>query len=112
MGPGCVAVPGATTPGVDLVTAYWRDGRIGAVRGTREAFGGLGFSTICERAAVQKVIDTRCIYRELLKRITVAFQEGVSPVDVTETLEIIAFIQAGRRSEEQDGRKVALDVCP
>jgi len=108
MGRGCVAVQAATTSDTDLVTGYWNDGRIGTVRGTRKGAGGYGFSAFCEKGIVQTSINAAYIYRELLKQITTMFETGVAPLDIRETLEIVAFIEAAMASTARDGCKVEL----
>lgn len=108
MGAGCVAVQAAVTGDVDVVTGYWNDGRIGTVRGIRKGAAGYGFSAYCEKRIFQTSINANTIYREMLKRITEMFETRQSPVDIRETLEITAFIEAAIHSSARDGRKVEI----
>lgn len=108
MGAGCEAVWSAKTDGTDLVTGIWKDGRIGTVRGIRKGAGGYGFTAFCEKGIKQLSIDARYIYRELLKRIVKTFETGKPPIEPSETIEIVAFIEAAIRSENNDGSKVEL----
>lgn len=42
MGPGCERVTRTHTAGADVVTGYWKDGRIGVVRGSRDSAATYG----------------------------------------------------------------------
>lgn len=108
MGSGCEAVWCAKTEGTELVTGLWKDGRIGSVRGIRQGSGGYGFTAFCEKGIKQSSIDARYIYRELLKRIVKTFETGKPPIDPSETIEIVAFIEAATRSENNAGVKTEL----
>src|SRR5205814_1065802 len=94
MGPGCETVWAVSEPGTDAVVGRWKDGRIGTLRGTRAGSHSYGFTAFCEKKVVPVTISTQYIYRELLKRIVGMFETGKSPLDIHETLEVIAFIEA------------------
>jgi len=108
MGPGCASVRSVSTEGVDVVTGLWKDGRVGTVRGIRAGSGGFGFTAFCEKSIQSATIDAGYIYRELLNRIVEMFQTGKPPVDISETVEIVAFIEAANQSAKQGGEKVLL----
>ena len=108
MGPGCEAVWSASNDDVDVVTGLWRDGRIGTVRGIRKGQNGYGFTAYCEKAIFRTSINANFIYRELLKRIVEMFETGEPPIDIAESVEIVAFIEAARRSGMNSGAKTAL----
>ncbi|MBM3238417.1 gfo/Idh/MocA family oxidoreductase [Candidatus Poribacteria bacterium] len=108
MGPGCESVRSVSTAGVDVVTGLWKDGRVGTVRGIRAGSGGFGFTAFCEKSIQSATINAGYIYRELLKRIVEMFKTGKPPVDISETVEIIAFIEAANKSGKQGGEKVSL----
>ncbi|MFQ6096724.1 MAG: Gfo/Idh/MocA family protein [Armatimonadota bacterium] len=108
MGPGCEAVWCVFTEGAEVVTGLWKDGRIGCVRGTRAGAHAYGFTAWGEKGVRQSSINAAYIYRELLKKIVETFQTGKSPVDIAETVEIVAFIEAALKSKERGGEKVAL----
>ncbi|MBC8230795.1 Gfo/Idh/MocA family oxidoreductase, partial [bacterium] len=108
MGPGCASVRSVSTEGVDVVTGLWKDGRVGTVRGIRAGSGGFGFTAFCEKSIQSATINAGYIYRELLKRIVEMFQTGKPPVDILETVEIVAFIEAANQSAKQGGEKVLL----
>jgi virulence factor len=109
MGPGCEAVWCVFTGGTEVVVGMWGDERLGTVRGLRTGAATYGFTAFCEKAVRAATIDTAYIYRELLKRIVEMFQTGTAPLDIRETLEIVAFIEAAMRSAQFDGQRVALE---
>ncbi len=49
MGPGCRAVRQVSTPGADIVTGLWPDGRLGVLRGIRAGESGFGFTAHYEK---------------------------------------------------------------
>ena len=53
------------------------------------------------------MVGAQYIYRELLRRVIAMFETGEPPLDVRETLEIIAFIEAALQSA-QTGRRADL----
>jgi hypothetical protein len=108
MGPGCEAVWTVRADGAEVVTGLWKDGRIGAVRGTREGSHSYGFVLWGEKEVQQSVISTDYLYRNLLREIISTFKNGKAALDIKETVEIIAFIEAADESARKDGLKVAL----
>ena len=110
MGAGCTSVWAISTEDVDVVTGAWNDGRIGTVRATRKGAHSYGFTAFCEKKVVSAAINSGLIYRELLKRIVEMFETGKSPVDIRETLEIIAFIEAAAISARQNGERTSLPM--
>ncbi len=109
MGPGCQSVSCASTEGTDVVTGLWKDGRIGTMRGTRQGAHSYGFTAFCEKKVQVSTINAGYIYRELLKRIVKMFETGEPPIDISETVEIVAFIEAASLSAQQDGRKINIE---
>ena len=108
MGSGCTEVWAISTEGVDVITGAWNDGRVGTIRATRAGAHSYGFTAFCEKRVVSSSINAGFIYRELLKQIVKMFETGQSPVDIRETLEIIAFIEATMASSRQNGMRVSL----
>jgi len=108
MGTGCVAVWAVSTDGVDVVTGAWEDGRIGTLRATRAGAHSYGFTAFCEKRIVPSAINAGFIYRELLKRIVGMFETGKPPIDISETLEMVAFIEAAMESGKRDGERALL----
>ncbi len=108
MGRGCRRVRCVYHDDGEVVVGEWADGRIGTVRGIRKGAHAFGFAVICERKAWAATIDTRYIYRELLRRVVQMFATRQTPLDIAETLQIIAFIEGARQSALQHGVPVDL----
>ncbi|MFA0759127.1 MAG: hypothetical protein KEFWMYNX_002343 [Candidatus Fervidibacter sp.] len=108
MGKGCRRVRCVYHDDGEVVVGEWADGRIGTVRGIRKGAHSYGFTVICEKQVWTTTVDTRFIYRELLKRVVAMFATRRPPLDITETLEIVAFIEGARQSAEQHGVPVDL----
>jgi virulence factor len=109
MGPGCDSVWAVSTEGADAIIGLWKDGRTASVRATRAGAHSYGFTAFCEKRVIQASINAGVIYRELLKQIVKMFTTGESPLDIRETLEIIAFIEAVMTSSKHDGAKTPLE---
>ncbi|HID06331.1 MAG TPA: Gfo/Idh/MocA family oxidoreductase [Armatimonadetes bacterium] len=110
MGAGCEAVWCIYTDGAEVVTGLWRDGRIGTVRGVRTGAHSYGFTAFCERKVWSAMVNTRYIYRELLKRVVEMFRTGKPPIDISESVEIVAFIEAAMKSAQANGQKQQVAV--
>lgn len=108
MGSGCKAVWTVFQEGAEVTVGLWDDGRIGTMRGTRDGAHAYGFSAWCEKQVVTTAINAGYIYRELLKKMVGMFESGEPPVDLQETLEIVAFIEAAMESAANDGKRVEL----
>jgi len=107
LGPGCESVQAIDSPLGILVAGRWRDGRLGGVRGFVEGVAGFGFRAVGETGTRQELVSAQYIYRELLKRVIAMFETGEPPIDVRETLEMIAFIEGALKSAET-GRRADL----
>jgi hypothetical protein len=110
MGPGCQAVWTVFQEGAEVTVGLWNDGRIGSLRGTRDGAHAYGFTAFCEKQVITTSINAALIYRELLKQMVSMFETGQPPVDLQETLEIVAFIEAAMESGAEGGKRVALAV--
>ena len=110
MGAGCKRLTCLSEPGADVVTGVWSDGRIASVRGIRSGKQDYGFTVFGEKGLKTQGVSTQYIYRELLKRIVAMFETRQLPIDLRETLEIVAFIEAARRSGEAGGAPVEIKV--
>ncbi|MBL8822252.1 MAG: Gfo/Idh/MocA family oxidoreductase [Planctomycetia bacterium] len=106
MGKGCVSVQRTYTEGTDIVTGVWNDGRVGTFRGIRHGhkeFGALVFGT--------KGVHTTggfTGYDPLVVEIARFFKTGKSPVPLSETIEILAFMNAADISKKNNGAVVLL----
>lgn len=110
MGAGCRRLTCLSQPGGEVVTGVWDGGRVASVRGIREGAQAYGFTLFGAKGVETKGVSTQFIYRELLKEIIGMFQDKELPIDPRETLEIVAFIEAARRSAESDGAPVDISL--
>jgi predicted dehydrogenase len=110
MGAGCKRLTCLSEPGADVVSGVWSDGRIATVRGIRSGKQDYGFTVFGEKGVKTQGVSTQFIYRELLKRIVAMFETRQLPIDLRETLEIVAFIEAARQSGEGGGSPVEIKV--
>ncbi len=108
MGRGCQEVTCVFSEGAEVTTGRWQDGRIGTMRGTRAGSHSYGFVAWCEKGVRPVTIDASYIYRERLKRIVQMFETGQAPLEIAETIEIVAFQEAALRSAQQGGVPVKL----
>jgi len=108
MGPGCESVTRVQTPGIELVTGQWSEGRVGTFRGIRTGKSGYGGTAFGEKGIEQ--LGTYAGYRPLVVEIVKMFRTGVSPIDEQETLEIYAFMEAADESKRQGGVPVKLST--
>ncbi|MBM3500589.1 MAG: gfo/Idh/MocA family oxidoreductase [Armatimonadetes bacterium] len=108
MGRGCQSVTCTFTEGAEVVTGLWEDGRVGTVRGTRAGAHAYGFTVWGEKGVRSTAIDASYIYRELLKRMVRMFETNEAPLDIEETVEIVAFIVAALKSAQNGGAPTRL----
>ena len=110
LGPGCRRLSCLSRPGGEVVTGAWPDDRLGTVRGIRQGRADYGFTLFGSKGVVTRGVSTTLIYRELLKHIVRMFETKQPPIDPRETLEIVAFIEAARRSADAGGEAVDLQI--
>ncbi|MBY0457404.1 MAG: Gfo/Idh/MocA family oxidoreductase [Gemmataceae bacterium] len=103
MGPGCKRVTCTHDADADTVTGQWTDGRQATVRGIRKGASAYGFVGFAEKGVQSVTVGTKFIYRELLKKVVEMFKTGKSPLDIAETIEIVAFIEAANKSGANHG---------
>ena len=106
MGPGCESVSRTHTEGTELVTGVWKDGRIGSFRGIRD--GKRSFGALVLGSKGIKHLKRTGSYDPLVAEIVKFFKSGKPPVSASETLEILAFMEAAELSKTESGRSVAL----
>ena len=110
MGAGCKKVSCLSEPGAEVTTGIWADGRVASVRGLRAGKHDYGFTLYGEKGVKTEAVGSKYIYRELLKKVVGMFETRQIPIDPRETLEIVAFIEAARRSAEGGGASVEIKV--
>jgi virulence factor len=103
MGRGCQRVTCTHEKDVDVATGQWQDGRVATVRGIRSGRSDYGCLVFAEQGVSTVPINTRYIYRELLKQIVKMFETRKAPIDIRETVEIVAFIEAALKSAQNHG---------
>lgn len=110
MGAGCRRLTCLSTAGADVATGVWSDGRVASIRGIRAGASAYGFTLFGSKGVANHPVSTTYIYRELLKRIVSLFETRMPPIDLRETLEIVAFIEAAKKSGDADGAPIDLKV--
>jgi len=109
MGQGCRAARCIEFPAMDVVIGQWQDGRQGILRGTRFEKGPFGCVVHTDQGVRMGVAKTRPTYYSLLmEQIAEFFKTGTPPIDIQETLNIIAFLQAANQSKAQGGQVIAI----
>jgi len=108
MGPDVQQVTRTYTPGADVVTGIWKDGRIGTVRANRpySTFGTIVFRADQNEPILYSNIEPG--YSPLLGEIVKFMRTGVPPVSNDETLKIYEFMDAAQQSREHGGIPVAI----
>lgn len=109
MGTGCREVVVAANDDFDVITGIWQDGRIGTVRGSRRP--GQGFGATLHTGGGTRLVDVskdgRPFYASLLVEVMKLFKTGEPGIPLTETLEIIRFLEAANESRVT-GQRVKL----
>jgi hypothetical protein len=112
MGPGCERVTRTNSAGADVVTGYWKDGRLGVMRGNRNTASTYGQVVFGRKAIVslpaQSPAPKRSGYYGLVSAIVEFFKTGTSPVPIEDTVEIMAFMEAADVSKARGGAPVLL----
>jgi len=93
----------------DLIISQWEDGRIGTVRGNRKGNYNFGAVIHYEKGNEFVLIDSsgKPYYASLLEQIMMFFKTGKPIVPISETQEIIRFIEAANESTDT-GKMVIL----
>lgn len=110
MGPGCEAVRRIYTKDVDVVTGFWKDGRIGTLRGVRNAPVSIAGTAFGEKGTAPLGPFTEQAYDQLVRQIIRFFDTGQVPVKPEETLEIFAFMHAADISRKKNGATIRLKI--
>lgn len=100
MGKGCEKVIRIFHPDQELAVGYWKDGRIGSVRGIRKGANAIAGTAFGEDGIA--ALGPFAGYGPLVKEILDFFDTGRAPVHVEETLEIFRFMEAAQRSKKSN----------
>lgn len=106
LGPGCVSVARVSTPDSDIVTGVWNDGRTGVLYGLRNGKPGNGVTVFGAKTIVSESLEAD--FPTFAKQLVEFFKTGVSPVQISETLEMMAFMEAADESKRRGGAPVAI----
>jgi Oxidoreductase family, NAD-binding Rossmann fold len=108
MGPDVQQVTRTYTPGADVITGIWRDGRVGTVRANRpySTFGAIVFHENENEPTLNSNFEPG--YSPLLREIVKFMRSGVPPVSNDETLKIYEFMDAAQQSRQHGGIPVAI----
>ncbi len=109
LGKGCESVQVIPTEHADLLFGRWSNGRIGSILGNRNNVWEFG-CTITSNQHQRQAIASGDVpyYAMLLKKVVPFFQTAESPIDIEETLNIIAFLEAASRSRAAGGALIKI----
>ena len=107
MGTGCQSVVRTSTRDTDVVTGLWEGGRVGTLRGIRNAKAPYRVTVYGTKAVLDQQPGGN--YAPLLREVMRFFQTGVAPVAPEETLEIFAFMEAADESKRRGGGPVKIE---
>ena len=101
MGTGCESVVRTSTPDTDVVTGVWHGGKVGTLRGLRNAKAPYRVTLFGSK----NVLDQKPggDYTPFLREVMKFFQTGIAPVSPEETIEIFAFMEAADESKREGG---------
>jgi len=106
MGTGCETVVRTATPNTDVVTGVWSGGRVGTLRGLRNASTPHKVIVFGTKAVAEQQGGGN--YAPLVVEAIKFFQTGVAPVPPEETIEMFAFMEAADESKRQGGVPVKI----
>ncbi|XXM71530.1 Gfo/Idh/MocA family protein [Lysinibacillus sphaericus] len=111
LGEGAEAVSTHWSEDYDFIGGRWRDGRLGTVRGNRSGNQQFGALVHFEKGTeyVNVEADSKPFYASLLEEVIGFFQDGVPRVKLSDTLEIIRFIEAAGESRNS-GERVDMNL--
>lgn len=100
LGPNVKSVSTISNEHHDILTGYWNDGRLGTIRGNRKGNNQFGALIHFEEGSEYVTINSqdKPFYASLLEQIIHFFHSGNSNVPLSETKEIIRFIEAAHES--------------
>jgi len=103
MGTGLTEVAVVHREFYDVITAVWRDGRIGTIRGMRAPHHTFGGTLHKADGPVPFALPEQgtLFYAELLKQVVNFASTGISPIPSDESIEIIRFLEAAERQRSE-----------
>lgn len=106
LGAGCESVVRTTTPDTDVVTGVWSGGRVGTLRGLRNAATPHKVIVFGSKSVAEQ--EGGGDYAPLVVEVIKFFRTGAPPVSAEETIEIFAFMEAADESKRRGGLPVTL----
>jgi len=110
MGAGCRSVSSTVTPESEVNIGVWSEGRLGTLRGIRAGKKDYGATVLSEKSPPTSLTIKHDFYPGLIEAMARFFRTAKPPVDVEETLEMCAFIDAALKSARQDCDDIPLDL--
>ncbi|MBB6735163.1 Gfo/Idh/MocA family protein [Cohnella zeiphila] len=111
LGTGCRCVRASGSGDAETIVGVWSDGTVGTIRGSRS--GGFPFAAAIARERSSSFAniasEEKPFYASLLEQVMEMFRTGVPAVGMSETLEIIRFVEAANQSRENGGGPVELE---
>ena len=106
-GAGCVEVTRMKSADEDVITARWKDGKLGTIH-LQRPYGKFGAVVFLKGNKLNAEPDIQFSYVPLVRAI-VAFMQTKKPAVPNEvTLEMFAFMDAAQRSEADGGKSMTL----
>jgi len=106
LGPGCETVSRTSTPDTDVVVGTWQGQRTGVLYGIRNQGNSYGLTVFGSKRIINA--DPGVGYRPFLAAMMEFFRTRVTPVPLTETIEIMTFMEAADESKRRGGAAVSL----
>lgn len=100
MGRGCREVLAVRDGEHDIAVGRWEDGRLGTLRGCRTGNNGFGGTLhgITASRRFDALSGPKPLYATLLEEVVKFFKGGAAPVEIGESEEVIAFLEAANVS--------------
>ncbi len=109
MGEGCKSVRAIHKDSTDLIIGEWDKGRVGTLRGMRTEGIDFGCTLFADSGIKNYALSHNPPYtKTMLEHILKFFNTGDSSVDLSESLEIISFLEAATKSKEQGSEVIYL----
>jgi predicted dehydrogenase len=106
MGTGCESVTCTATPDTHFVTGVWKGGKVGTLRGVRNAPYSFRMSVFGSKKVLDEELKGN--YTPFLREVVKFLQTGIAPVSPEETMEIYAFMEAADESKRAGGCPVKI----
>ena len=109
MGTGCKAVQAITGEPADMLVGHWDDGRLGTVLAKRGGRWGFGCAVLTDNGYRHgQAVNDPPSYALMIRKLLDFFAGGEVPVNLQESLEIMAFLEAASQSRAAGGKVVEI----